>query len=101
MPRKSQDLRDAERIIAQAGHWAKMGNRVVVNDKTWWGGLGNPSGLHSFAQELTEAKWEKSGSRFVKKLTTLKPGDVVTFQQYRNVTRDRGRWETVYIVKRK
>lgn len=78
---------------------AKDGMRIrftVEGDektKTIWGGLGNRSGLHSFAYELLNRKWDKSGARFEKKLDKL-PAGKLELQDYYNVTRDRGRWKT-------
>lgn len=60
---------------------------------TIWGGLGNRSGLHSFAYELLSQKWEKSGARFEKKLDKL-PAGKLELQDFHNVNRDRGKWHT-------
>lgn len=85
---------DAKQLLVEV---AKNGDRVVhvtePKPKTIWGGLGNRSGLHSFADTLIREKWEKSGERFKKKLDKiLKPGEKFEIQTFRNVTRDRGRW---------
>lgn len=86
-----------KRIITD---WAREGERVAFQPngaekpKTIWGGLGNRSGLHSYAYELIGDKWNKSGARFTKKLDTIS-GGVVILMQYRNVTRDRGKWMPV------
>jgi len=81
-------------ILAAA---ARDGDRLVYEPadgdkpKNIWAGLGNSSGLHSFAEELTSRKWAKSGSRLQKKLAALTSGTVTVFT-FHNVTRDRGRW---------
>jgi len=79
---------------------AKEGDRVVhvvePKPKTIWGGLGNRSGLHSFAYTLIREKWEKSGERFEKKLEKIvQPGETFQIHQFRNTNRDRGRWVPV------
>jgi hypothetical protein len=72
--------------------WAREGNRVKVNGKTLWGGLGNRAGLHGYARELISEKWKKSGPRFEKKVDALPPGTEVELFYFKNTTRDRGRW---------
>ena len=76
---------------------AKDGNRIVANSKTIWAGLGNRSGLHSYADTLIYEKWKKSGSRFEKKVEKLSC-EKIEIQQFRNINRDRGRWITVEIL---
>jgi hypothetical protein len=71
---------------------AQDGDRVVVNGKTIWGGMGNRAGLHSFQFELLNAKWKKSGPRFEAKIMKLKKGDTVEIFSFRNITRNRGIW---------
>lgn len=49
---------------------ASHGTRVVLNGKTVWGGLGNRSGMHSFAQEFhntnrDQGRWRTSKSMVV------------------------------------
>ena len=85
-----------QRMVA----YAKNGDRIVhiVNPKpkTIWGGLGNRSGLHSFAYTLIREKWDKSGERFEKKLEKIvQPGETFQIQQFQNINRDRGRWVPV------
>jgi hypothetical protein len=75
--------------------YAKEGMRLKVDGKTIWQGLGNRSGLHSYAYELLSQKWKKSGPRFEKKLEALPPGTQIEVQRFKNITRDRGRWHTV------
>lgn len=76
---------------------AREGDRLVlelpgdVKPKVIWSGLGNPSGLHSFADTINAEQWAKSGARLMKKLAGLTAG-TVTVMVYRNITRDRGRW---------
>ena len=65
--------------------------------KRFGGGLGNRSGLHSYADTVLREKFEKSGPRFEKKLATLK-GKVTVFD-FRNIDRDRGRWLEVNEIK--
>jgi len=72
---------------------ATNGDRVVIDGKTVWGGLGNRSGLHSYAQVAIDDKWKKSGPSFEKKLKTLE-ATKIEFQRFRNINRDRGRWVT-------
>lgn len=75
---------------------ARYGNRILVNGKTIWGGLGDRTSLYSFANELTSEKWEKSGEKFKKKLMSLdKYRDMIEVQSYFNTGRFKGRWETV------
>ena len=82
----------ASRIIA----WARdEGERVVVNGRTVWAGIGNRAGLHSFADSLVREKWQKSGARFEKLLDNLPEGTVVELHQFRPVDRLRGKWDVV------
>jgi hypothetical protein len=71
---------------------AQMGNRVIVNDKVIWKGLGNRAGLHSFAQTMLDEAWRKSAKKFLSRIDALGTGDTVEIQTFRNITRDRGRW---------
>lgn len=88
-----QDTPKNQEIIRQAIYFAREeGDRVVVDGKTVWGGLGNRSGLHDYAQVAVNEKWEKSGARFEKKLRALPSGANVEIHSFRNITRDRGRW---------
>lgn len=81
---------------------AKYGNRVLINEKTAWSGLGDRTSLYSFANELTREKWEKSGEKFKKKLQSLnKFQDVIEVQSYMNTGRFKGKWETVRRFKAK
>lgn len=68
------------------------GDRLVVAGKNLWPGLGNRSGLHSYADVVIREKWEKSGKGLVKKLLALEPGTVVEIHVFHNKTRDRGSW---------
>lgn len=91
------DVEETKRKLLNA---AKEGDRVVhvvePKPKTIWGGLGNRSGLHSFAYTLISDKWKKSSPRFTKKLDKIvQPGERFLIQQYRNINRDRGRWTPV------
>lgn len=90
---------DAE-MIRELKLSAKCGCKIKVNDKSIWAGLGNRSGLHDYANELTENKWEKGQKRFAKKLEALVPGDVVEILSFYNINRDRGRWnvERKYLI---
>lgn len=90
-------LEDVKKNLLAA---AKEGDRIVhvvePKPKTIWGGLGNRSGLHSYAYTLIREKWEKSGPRFVKKLDKIvQPGETFQLQQFQNIDRDRGRWVPV------
>jgi hypothetical protein len=72
---------------------AMDGDKIKINGKTVWAGLGNRSGLHSYAEELIREKWDKSGVRFMKSLDDLlRPNTLVEVFMFRNVTRDRGNW---------
>lgn len=71
---------------------ARFGNRVVIDGKTVWQGLGNRAGLHLFVNDVLQEKWVKSGARFEKKLDKVKAGSRVEIQRFVNETRDRGRW---------
>ena len=90
------DQKQLSKLIARA----KDGFRITFlaegceKAKTLWAGLGNRSGLHSFAYTLLSEKYAKSGERFEKKLASLGAGKV-TVHAFRNVTRDRGRWSPV------
>lgn len=80
---------------------AADGLRLVLageKPRTLWGGLGNASGLHSYASTLIRSKWEKSGERFSRRLGKLPSGTVVEVRDYRNTTRDRGRWVTIKTI---
>jgi hypothetical protein len=78
--------------------WAEEGNRVTVAGKNIWAGLGNRSGLHSYADELTSEKWGKSGDRFAKKIMNLPAGTEVELKRFQNTDRDRGKWVTAGTV---
>jgi hypothetical protein len=78
--------------------WAEEGNRVTVAGKNIWAGLGNRSGLHSYADELTREKWAKSGDRFTKKIMNLPAGTEVELKRYQSASRDRGNWVTAGTV---
>lgn len=84
--------------VQQILQWAEEGGRVTVAGKNIWPGLGNRSGLHSYANELTYEKWAKSGDRFAKKVENLPPGTEVELKRFKNINRDRGRWVTAATV---
>jgi hypothetical protein len=88
-------LAEASNASKEAAEYAEEGLRLVANGKTIWAGLGNRSGLHSYADELIRDKWEKSGFRLQKKLDNLPDGTEIEVKRFRNTTRDRGRWHTV------
>jgi hypothetical protein len=74
---------------------ARLDGQRLINintGKTLWAGLGNRSGLHSYADVTIREKWEKSGEGLVKKLLTLEPGTVVEIKGYQNKNRDTGTW---------
>ncbi|MBK25098.1 MAG: hypothetical protein CME70_19525 [Halobacteriovorax sp.] len=79
-------------------NWAEEGNRVTVAGKNIWPGLGNRSGLHSYADELIFDKWKKSGDRFAKKIDNLPAGTKVELKRFKNMNRDRGKWVTAVTV---
>lgn len=73
---------------------------VLLNDvKIWRSPVGNPSGLHDYQYQLIREKFKKSGDRFAKKLNTMKKGDTISIEEYRNITRDRGKWVVTKKVK--
>jgi hypothetical protein len=93
-----------ESILNTVTRAARSGDRITFHGedtekpKTLWAGLGNRSGLHGFASELTEEKWARSGERFAKKVKKLLSGlesGQLCILTYRNITRDRGRWVAV------
>ena len=83
---------------------AKYGDRVLFIDENGkkfkiWAGLGNRSGLHSYASTLIREKWEKNGERFINKVEK-KAQQTGTFvvQEFQNINRDRGRWVTIKTI---
>lgn len=76
------------------GH-AEQGDRVEINGKIAWAGLGNRSGLYDTADVLIREKWAKSGAGFKKKVEALKEGDTVRVLIFQNINRDRGKWVAV------
>lgn len=83
-------------IINRAINAAKEGDRVTIDGKTAWGGLGNRSGLYDYANIAISEKWEKSKERFVKKLLSLPPGTLIEVKIFYNIDRNRGNWVTSY-----
>ncbi len=81
---------------------ARDGDRLVLiggeRPRRLWPGLGNRSGLHSFAGELLREKWKKGNVRLQRKLERLAAGSTVEVHTFRNRTRDRGRWEVLCAV---
>jgi len=78
--------------------WAEEGNRVTITGKNIWAGLGNRSGLHSYADEAIGEKWAKSGDRFTKKVMNLPAGTEVELKRFQSINRDRGKWVTAGMV---
>lgn len=74
---------------------ACAGSRVRAGGLTIWAGLGNRAGLHDYAAQLTAERWAKSGSRFTARLLGLPAGTQLEVLEFRNTTRDRGRWVPV------
>lgn len=72
--------------------WAKSGNRVAIDKKVVWKGLGNRSGLHEYAEKEIDQAWSKSGRTFERKVRGLPPGTLVELLSFRNTNRDRGTW---------
>lgn len=70
---------------------AQWGCRIVMDGKTVWGGLGNRSGLHDYANVIIREKWKKSGERFMKKMRAAE-FTLIEIQVFQNINRDRGRW---------
>ncbi len=75
-----------ERLITHA----KQGDRILIDGKGVWAGLGNRSGLHSFVGIALSDAWDRRGARFVARLE--KSVGVATVLRFSNITRDRGRW---------
>lgn len=99
---ESVDTQFSQSTIDAICDEAKYGNRVLINGKTAWSGLGDRTSLYSFANELTQQKWDKSGEKLKKKLQSLnKFQDVVEIQSYTNTGRFKGKWETVRRFKAK
>ena len=84
--------------VSEILQWAEEGGRVRVAGKNIWPGMGNRSGLHSYADEMIRKKWDKSGDRFTKKVEALPAGTEVEPQRYKNINRDRGKWVTAGTV---
>ena len=84
--------------VSEILQWAEEGGRVRVAGKNIWPGMGNRSGLHSYADEMITKKWMKSGDRFTKKVEALPAGTEVELQRYKNINRDRGKWITAGTV---
>ena len=59
-----------------------------MDGKTVWGGLGNRSGLHDYANTIIREKWEKSGGRFEKKMREAE-FTLIELQMFHNINRDR------------
>ncbi|MCR4286203.1 MAG: hypothetical protein NUW00_04890 [Candidatus Kaiserbacteria bacterium] len=76
---------------------AQDGDRVIFTpvgaekSKILWAGMGNRSGLHSFASVLLLEKFDVGKDLFTKKLHALGAG-TVTILVFQNITRDRGKW---------
>ena len=78
--------------------WAEEGNRVTINGKNVWAGLGSRAGLHSYASEVISDKWHKSGDRFTKKIMNLPAGTEVELKRFKSSSRGRGNWITAGTV---
>ena len=63
------------------------GLKLTIKDRkgSLYTGIGNTEGLHGYADKLSAEKWQKAGSRFVQKLKTLIPGDVIQAKDGREV----------------
>lgn len=77
--------------IDQLSYAAQDGDRIVVDGTTMWAGMGNRSGLYDQVAISIGEKYRKSWPRTAKKLATV-VGVLVEVKQFRNITRDRGRW---------
>lgn len=71
------------------------GDRVILNGKTIWAGLGNRSGLHSYLPIAIANKWKQSAETFLFKLFYAEAGSGIDIQMFRNQTRDRGFWGSI------
>jgi len=74
-------------------HARERGDRVIIDGKTKWPGLGNRSGLHDYAMTAINEKWAKSGARFEKMLDTLPDKSRIEIKEFININRDRGLWQ--------
>jgi hypothetical protein len=94
---------DVKGIVRNLRSSAEYGYRIVCNGKTIWAGLGNRSGLHSYANTILYEKWNKLGVRFLTKVEKLIREGATEFEihDFRNINRDRGVWRPfqLYIVK--
>ena len=85
--------------VQQILKWAKEGGRVTTAAGVlMWPGIGNRSGLHSYANELALEKWEEGGEYFTRQIEKLHPGHKIVLKRFKNVTRDRGKWITDKVV---
>lgn len=82
-------------LVLYAKEGCKITATIEDTKKTLWRGLGNRSGLHSYADTLILEAWEKRGGRFLKRLDKLVPNTFIEVYRYRNKTRDRGRWQAI------
>jgi hypothetical protein len=90
-----------EETISDLMSHAASGNRIKVNGKTIWSGLGDRTSLYDYTAVLLNEKWEKGNVRLKKKLESLdKYKDTVGVWVYYNSGRFKGKWEleTTYHV---
>jgi len=84
--------------------FARNGEKITVTSKgkisTLWKGLGNRSGLHSYAGELLREKWDEAGQRFLHKIESFPKGTKFQIHTYRNINRDRGSWKPAVVVEK-
>jgi len=84
---KRVPLEKAKKILIE---YAKEGERIVLNGKKLWMGLGNRSGLHSYANTLLNEKWKKSGPNFIRNLEKLlSVGERVEILTFKNIDREK------------
>lgn len=78
-------------------HASEEGDRVVIDGKIKWQGLGNRSGLHDYARTAINDKWVKSGTRFSNMLDELPDTTRIEILEFHNLPgdRDRGRWHVI------
>ena len=79
-------------------NYAQRGSRIIAfpvdgKETKIYSGVGNQSGLYSYAATERERKYLNNKTRILNRLKNFK--GFIVIQDYRNITRDRGRWQIV------
>lgn len=75
---------------------ARWGNKIVLNGRAIWSGLGDRTSLYDYATQLLNDKWDKGGERLKKKLLSVnKYEDTVEVFSYFNTARYKGNWRKI------